>query len=283
MKNTYALGWSIFQRPYAGTVYGHTGTTQNFNAAIAIAPEAEMAVVVLTNSEKGGKLFKKSTDLLNAFAKANGNEKAKDPDPVDMGSKKKVKTPKSELANDAGYYVAPGAYMKVYQKRKKLFMKIQGLRAELVPVGNGNYILKPILLHLIPIRINDGRIKMEEIGGEMVMTQIEEGSDKELIALKYNPTPIATEWKSRLGEYEIVKMIESEISLFDSFELSESDNLLLLSFKQASNGNKIKMVLEMIDDERATVVGLGRYAGQSVYFKNGELVAFGLNLRKISK
>ena len=51
-----------------------------------------------------------------------------------------------------------------------------------------------------------------------------------------------------------------------------------MEFRQGDQ--EIEMALEIVDDQRARVAGIGRYAGQSLQVKNGDLLFFGLNLQK---
>ena len=281
-SNEYALGWNVTSRPHAGKIYTHTGTTLYFNSAVALSPKADVGVIILTNSANGGHLFHHANSIIEQLAISNGLSKEKQP-VAKLGSKKRVDRSTSELDDYAGIYVTPGAYIDVYSKRKKLFMKLQGLRLELIPVGNNQFIPKVILLRFIPIRLGDQRIMFEDLEGYQLMTNIEEGSSKELIAIKLKPQPIPEPWTTSVGDYQLVNSLSGEIPYFEDFRITKENNLLVLSFKTVSEGQKIKMVLEFINEQRAKVAGLGRYAGQSVIYQNGIIKAFGYELKKISE
>ncbi|MFK7952835.1 MAG: serine hydrolase domain-containing protein [Ekhidna sp.] len=276
----FALGWSMSQKPYAGDIFSHTGTTLYFNAAMAFSPKADIGVIVLTNSDKGGRIYREANNIIESIAKAKGLEKEEQKDLSDLGNKQRIEVDPSELAKYVGDYVAPGAYINVYQKKKKLFMKLQGLKVELIPVAENSFLPKIVLLKILPIKLSDNRMHFENVGGYDLMTNSEEGSEKEMMAMKLPSQNISSDWKSRTGEYDIKQLLDGEMKFFQNYQLIERDGLLLLAFEQATNGQKIEMALEIISDSRAKVAGLGRYAGQSVTYENGVLRAFGIELEK---
>lgn len=279
-SDQFALGWSMTKRPHASEIFSHTGTTLHFNAAMAFSPKADIGVIILTNSDKGGSIYREVMNIIESLAKADGLEKEETKDLNDLGNKKRIEIKPNELSQYVGNYVTPGAYITVYQKKKKLFMRLQGLKAELIPVAENTFLPKIILLKIIPIKLRDNRMHFENVGGYDLMTNTEEGSEKEMMAMKLAPQNITSAWKSRTGEYNIKELLEGEIKFFDNFKLTEKEDLLVFSFEQTSNGQKIEMALEVINEDRAKVAGLGRYAGQSVTYENGVLKAFGIEIEK---
>lgn len=282
-SDRYALGWSMVSRPHAGDIYYHTGTTLYFNVAMAFSPKADVGVIILTNSANGRSVYREVNNIIEKVAESKRLPKGEKEPEEELGSKKRVKIAPETLEQYTGIYAAPGAYINVYRKNKKLFMKLQGLRLELIPVENNQYIPKVILLHLIPIRLGDQRIMFEEVGGYSVMTSLEEGSPKELIATQFEKQPIPEVWKSRTGDYEIITPLPGEIPFFEDFRITEKDGLLVFSFQTVADGQNIEMVMDFIDENRAKVAGLGRYGGQSIMFKDGIIKAFGNELQKINE
>ena len=112
------------------------------------------------------------------------------------------------------------------------------------------------------------------------MTSIEAGSPKELIAAKYEVRPIPQAWAKRVGNYEPINPLPGEITFLQEFSIERKDEFLVLSFKMLNEGQKIEMVLDIIDKNRAKVAGLGRYGGQSIIYENGIIKAFGNELKK---
>ncbi|WP_420315740.1 serine hydrolase domain-containing protein [Ekhidna sp.] len=278
----YALAWSMTSRPHAGDIYYHTGTTLYFNAAMAFSPKADVGVIILTNSARGRSVYREVHSIIDKVAESKGLPKIENDPEEAMGSKDRIKVAPESLDQYTGIYAAPGAYIDVYRKNKKLFMKLQGLRLELIPVENNQFIPKVILLHLIPIRLGDQRVMFEEVNGYPLMTSLEEGSPKELIAARFDRQPIPESWKSRTGDYEIINPLPGEIPFFKDFNISEKDDLLVFSFK-TTDGQSIEMVMDLINDDRAKVAGLGRYGGQSITCKDGIIKAFGNELMKINE
>lgn len=282
-EDRYALGWSMTHRQHAGDIYYHTGTTLYFNAAMAFSPKADVGVIILTNSAKGRSVYKEVHNIIDKVAESKGLPKIESEPAEEMGSKERVKVAPESLDQYTGIYAAPGAYIDVYRKNKKLFMKLQGLRLELIPVENNQFIPKVILLRLIPIRLGDQRVMFEKVDGLPVMTSLEQGSPKELIAAQFEKQPIPEVWKSRTGDYEIINPLQGEIPFFNDFSINEKDDLLVFSFKTTTDGQNIEMVMELINDDRAKVAGLGRYGGQSIIYKDGIVKAFGNELKKINE
>ncbi|WP_425391916.1 serine hydrolase domain-containing protein [Ekhidna sp.] len=275
----YALGWSMTSRPQSGDIYYHTGTTLYFNAAMAFSPKADVGVIILTNSARGRSVYREVHSIIEKVAESKGLPKIESEPEEAMGSKDRIKVAPESLDQYTGIYAAPGAYIDVYRKNKKLFMKLQGLRLELIPVENNQFIPKVILLHLIPIRLGDQRVMFEEVDGYPLMTSLEEGSPKELIAARFETQEIPEAWKSRTGDYEIINSLTGEIPFFNDFSITEKDDLMVFSFK-TTDGQNIEMVMDLINDGRAKVAGLGRYGGQSITYKDGIIKAFGNELKK---
>ena len=86
-----------------------------------------------------------------------------------------------------GIYAAPGAILKVYRKRGKLYSRLQGLKVRLLPVAENEFIPKVMLLGFIPIKLSEVRFTFEEVAGHQVITQSELGSSKELMVVRVQP------------------------------------------------------------------------------------------------
>ncbi|MTI40498.1 serine hydrolase domain-containing protein [Fulvivirga lutimaris] len=280
MESEFALGWSLSKRPYSGKILSHTGTTLYFNAALAMAPDAGYGVVILTNSAKGGWLFKEAFKVLEELAQEAGRTKV-EIETMDIGSKERVKLSESTLNQYVGTYATPGAYFNVKRRGKRLGMELQGLKIRLLAVGENTFIPKIMLFGFIPIRLGDTRFYFETVAGHKVMTLLEEGDPKELMAEKLERKQLSDAWKSRVGKYEVANNDPSERSLFKGFELVEEDGLMIFKMEQPDTKQKMGLVLDIIDDKRAKTAGLGRYGGQSVLYDKELLHVFGFQLKRI--
>uniref|UniRef100_UPI00404ADEDF serine hydrolase domain-containing protein n=1 Tax=Fulvivirga sp. TaxID=1931237 RepID=UPI00404ADEDF len=280
MEAEYALGWSLSKRPYSGKILSHTGTTLYFNAALAMAPNAGYGVVILTNSAKGGWLFNEAYTVLEELSKNAGRTKM----PIgtmQIGTKERVTLSESILEKYEGTYATPGAYFNVARKGKRLGMELQGLKVRLLAVGENTFIPKIMLFGFVPIRLGDTRFYFETIGGHKVMTLLEEGDPKELMAEKLEPKTLSNNWKNRIGKYEVANPDPNERPFFKGFELVEEGGLLIFKLEQPDTKQKMKFVLDIIDEQRAKTAGLGRYGGQSVIFDKDLLHVFGFQLKRI--
>jgi CubicO group peptidase (beta-lactamase class C family) len=280
MESEFALGWSLSKRPYSGKTLSHTGTTLYFNSALALAPDAGYGIVILTNSAKGGWLFREANSVLEELSKQA--ERAKiDIKTMEIGTKERVTLSETTLNQYEGIYATPGAYFNVKRKGKRLGMELQGLKVRLLAVGENTFIPKIMLFGFIPVRLGDTRFYFETIEGHKVMTLLEEGDPKELMAEKLETKIISNNWKNRVGKYEVANPNPQERSLFKGFELVVEDELLIFKLEQPDTKQKMKFVLDIIDEERAKIAGLGRYGGQSVIFENKLLHVFGFQLKRI--
>ncbi|BDD14449.1 hypothetical protein MATR_12740 [Marivirga tractuosa] len=279
--NRYGLGWTLTSRPHTGEIYTHTGTTMYFNSAVAVAPEVGLAAVVLTNAEKGGRAFGKMMSLIDKMAEDLGREAKQDEKIESFETDEVIDLPHEVTDQYVGIYATPGAILKIYKKKDKLYSTLQGLKVRLLPVENNVFIPKILLFKFIPLKLKENRFMFENIEGYNVMTQMEIGSGKELLALKMEPYEISNSWKDRLGKYKAVNKLEGEIDFFEDFELLERDGLLIMLFKQGEQ--KIEMALDIVDDSYAKVAGLGRYSGQSLQTKGDQLQFFGIQLQKLTK
>ena len=277
----YALGWNLTSRPHAGDLFTHTGTTMYFNSAVTVAPEIGLAAVVLTNSANGRRTFNKINSIIDKMAEEMGYEANKGDKIEAFETNSLIDVPNSVTDQYLGIYATPGAMLKIYKKKNKLYSTLQGLKVRLLPVENNVFIPKILLLGFIPIKLKESRFLFENIEGYSVMTQMEIGSGKELLAVKIDPYPISNNWKNQLGKYEVVNKLEGEVDFFQEFELIERDGLLIMLFKQ--DKQKVEMALEVIDDSYSKVSGLGRYSGQSLQVKSDQLQFFGIQLQKITK
>ncbi len=280
MESEFALGMSLSRRPYSGKTLSHTGTTLYFNAALAMAPEAGYGIVILTNSASGGWLFREAFTVLEELSQEAGRTKV-DIETMKIGTKDRVNLAESTLDQYEGTYVTPGAYFNVARKGKRLGMELQGLKVRLLAVSENTFIPKIMLFGFVPIRLGDTRFYFETIEGHKVMTLLEEGDPKELMAEKLERKMLSDNWKNRVGKYEVTNSDPNERSLFKGFELVEEEGLLIFKLEQPDTKQKMKFVLDIKDEQRAKTAGLGRYGGQSVMFDNNQLHVFGFELKKI--
>jgi hypothetical protein len=276
--NRYALGWSMTDRPYTGTVFTHTGTMMYFNSAVAVVPELGLAAVALTNSQGGGGAFSLMMDALNDVAKLGGEEPKESRMIEAFSNGELIELPDSVTDQYVGMYAAPGAILEVFKKNDKLFSRLQGLKVRLLPVAVNEFIPKIMLLGFIPLKLSETRFTFEEVAGHRLITQSEIGSTKDLMVTWVEPYPLSSDWQNRLGEYRVVNKLDGEVDFFTDFELCEEKGLLVMKFRQGSQD--IEMALEVTDSRRAKVAGLGRYAGQSLQVREDGLLFFGLNLQK---
>lgn len=276
----FGLGWTINEHPQIGKILSHTGTTLYFNAAMSLAVEAGLGVVILTNSEKGAKVYKEADNILNALAIELELAYGEQPEIAQLCSKKKIKLSVQKAQLFEGDYASPGAYINTYLKGNKLKMEMQGAKLTLIPVSENGFIPKLNLLGFIPIKMGELRFFFEEIDGENVITALDEQSGKKLLATKISSQKISKSWQSRLGDYEMINTLDGEIQFFGDFKLVEENDLLIFKLKQNNSNQNLEMVMEILDDQRAEIAGLGRYAGQSLIAQNDILNIFGFELKR---
>lgn len=287
MNQEIGLVWFVDKNTKAGTIYKHGGATFYHRAMLAIAPETDLGVVMLTNSENGNSVNRYYDDILKKAAEIKGVAKETKKEDKPEYAKKKIDMSDKTAGEYTGYYAFPGGLYKIHTKNGKLRTEIQNLKLGMIPVEKNMFIPKLRLLGPLGIKLRSVRFSITEIDGKQIVIQEQTGSGrKDIIGVKIEPYKISQAWKNRIGKYEIVNNKPGDFIMFDDFELKTQDGFLILaSTLQFEPKQQLEPALILISDELAYVAGLGRQGGYSVQVirdKDGKeyLYYSGFKLRK---
>ncbi len=289
MDQDYGLAWIKRPKPGIGEVYFHTGATLYQNALLAIAPEVNLGIILLTNSENGSRLGGTCYKILQEAAKINASkEEDKKAEQLVDSPSERVELSDEQLNAYAGFYGYPQGLVTVEKKKKNLRMKIEGQKVKLIPVGDNSFMVKVKLFGLIGIKIKEIRARFEEVGGQEVLVQEEVATgSKDVIANRIEPKPISNAWRERIGTYEIINYKTGDMAILESFEVLEKDGFLqMIANYNIGGGDKSSSALVLESDDLAYVAGLGRQGGYSVQVRKNDqgedcLYFLGFLLKKV--
>ncbi|MFO7862822.1 MAG: serine hydrolase domain-containing protein [Salinivirgaceae bacterium] len=284
----YGIVWMKRNNNKCGVITHHGGATFYQRAMLALAPETNMGVAILTNSENGNRMCYLYDDILNRAAELNERVVENDQPNTEKPPRKKMKLSDKHLAQFEGYYGHAAGLTNLKEKRGKLHGKLDKYRMVLIPVDSSTFIPRIKLLGPIGFKIRSVRFHVEKINGMtlLVQEQVKSGS-KDVIARK-RPRPGFTQaWKERVGRYEIVNHKPEDFKLCKNFEIKSVNNSPVFSYQiTVQYAPKIEPALIIENNQRAYITGLGRQGGYALQAKkdeNGEeyLYFSGFKLKRI--
>lgn len=258
LGNEIGLAWHALPGSEFERIYFHTGANLYFRALLAIIPEANMGIAMLTNSRNGSYLIYDCLKILEKFA-SHFNQDYKHVSSIISG-----RTKYPMVTNPEGIYVNPGTSVEVLRKRKKYHVYINGTGIRLKKDIDG-YIPIYRWLGLFPKKIKHTLIDFIRIDSFELMIETNRKSGvRELIGVKMPLQKISEPWQNRLGAYTIINNEDDEYELIEEFNLFEKDGRLLISVTDGLENQRLDMSLWIESDTLAYVYGLGRYAGYSL-------------------
>ncbi len=272
-----AIGWFHFSRflDDKHTVIGHMGQTMAHSAALVIAPEIKLGVVLLANSPSSGGLEQIADEILRLSHTVKTLKPLASIDAPKVYSKALIGTE----ASFEGDYISNFGYINISRDAEKYSVMVDGEKLQLTSNNAGGYSLTAKLLGLIPV-------KLPETGDQTFFAR--EHADKKMIFARRptgQTTLIATSiksqnrnpaWDARLGNYSLSNPIETDLDFFkiNGVELAYVDGYYHLSVN-GSMGDQ-KMPLSVVNDSEATLQGYIRGRGETIAFQpDGSLLHAG--------
>lgn len=283
------LCWSLIDSK-AGLIAFHSGASKNHRAMFAIAPESQLGIVILSNSENGGGIGSLYRRILEYAAKIKGVEsdyKKAYPKYPDYKKINKVKLADEVLLKDTGHYAAPGMCFIIRKRNHKLSAKLRGVRFNLIPQDNGKYLPQLNFLGIINKKLKKVRFYFDNVSGHhiLVQEQMLSGS-KSIIGDRIVLTEITGVWKKRLGDYTMITNISTiDEEVFSDISLEIKNDFLVFCLTINPEGQKMEFPLRLINENEGQMMGLGRYGGGTLQFiknENGEetFLVYGLQMKK---
>ncbi len=270
------LGWFV-GRPKidsAGKSVWHDGGTPHFFSLVVLIPGKNIGICLLTNST-GGSIMNHilADELLQSVMK----EKYQIDIPAQERQKSEPVIP--ENAGDcSGRFFTASGIATVRRSAKHSTIRLPSGRFRLKPFAPDWFNLRLMLFGLIPLKLkalSSLRIGLPEINEEkvLVMEQIGFRSPAGKIFRSLNTSEA---WESRVGHYICTGEKNPRLKAFDLLKTREG---LCISLKTAKMG-KLKLYLDVQNDEQAITVGFGRYTGETIIVEEEGINVFGLIFRK---
>ncbi len=264
-------------------IIGHGGDTWAFHADFQFIPEYNLGVVILTNSENGGKI-NSGKKLLRVYLS-------------EMEGKQQISVkPEASLSKDqpcnrvevVGNYCFPGVDLRV-KNPNKLKMK-QGLHTIVMKEISDSlrYTGKVRLLGLFPVKIKNQEYKFVKLNDEIYLkVAIPSVGKEEYISKKRNSLPVSSAWKNKLGNYkstgEVYTCNECPFMNFEGIKikLKEYKGDLVVQFKTDKKSINGSVVYDILSDEVAISAGIGRNTGETLrILENGNLFYSGFEFKR---
>lgn len=275
------LTWFIRESEGFDDIYEHGGATLYHRAKIAICPEQNLGVVILTNTSTGGSVTSLSTSILKkAIALEHGEKEIAKTEDKNKNKHKKQELSLEELNKLSGSYALPGAIYEVSTKKNKLTARIQGYRIDMFYVGNDEFLPVLKLMNFIPVKMKTARFSFKEEEGQTIIYQRDtESKGLAIVGQRFEKSDISEKWEQRIGKYKIVNSQPGDHDLFADMELVKQNDILIFKTVIDFDGKQdMEMGLGILSDDLAYVLGIGRQGGYSVaveYDKEGnELLRF---------
>lgn len=264
LDDRVGLCFTITERSQAvGRVYEHGGATLYHRAQIYLAPDAGLAAVVLSNSERGSE----SAWMVNEQLMADlaGGSHAESPQ---IPQKLVTFAPRTgtDPATLAGHYAMPGVLYEVTAKHGMPQVSIDGNRFYLQLESRDAYVPARRILGRT-IAWPEQWFLFHELDGRKVMVEAMPWGDLVLMGERVRQTPIDPAWSGYYGRYSLVPA-EGEHPVTGDLQLRERDGFPVLTFSLFGRRD-VELALRTLNDSEAVTVGLGRMGGETVRIEHG--------------
>ena len=160
-----------------------------------------------------------------------------------------------DLSQYEGIYSFPFGSTEVESQKGRLRARIDKIKIDLIPNDRDTYTPQLRLFGLFHKTIFDQEVEFLEMGGMSLISVTSDGLNR-ILAQKVEETPIPDSWRRREGEYENINKGEDIIFVEDP-SLVVEDGLLI--FEGEIMDDRIRGILQPVDDNEAIMIGLGRH------------------------
>jgi CubicO group peptidase (beta-lactamase class C family) len=265
MGLSWMLEWPFFD--YAGKVCWHDGSSIHYNSLMVALPEQQLGVILMSNSSTALPAFLREVAeeiLINAI------EIKSEIRPRENTKNDVCTLSKEHYSKYTGTYASIMGLIDIKENNNKLKINMSGMNFDMIHNQDGWFSLKYSLFGVIPLnlkKLENIRVNVFDINAKRVFA-LEQGVSrhafKQNIGIEYSVKNIPEVWRKRIGKYEA---IEKENSFFNRINLSYVRGVLLIKVSARKLG-KLNIILNVISDSEAIVMGLGRYAGDTVTSRN---------------
>lgn len=263
LSQRIGLGWFFKDAVFNDKelVVWHGGGTRNHRSILAVMPERQLGVVILSNSATAYEAIDRIADKsLQLLLEGKTGQKF-----ADEKSKNGELTQEPTLAKKLeGYYSTSLGLVKVLDDSDQLKAKIGKQTLHLRQQDNGRYYLEYRLLGFIPIKLgklSQMGLSLRSIEGRDILVATDRNNQSVLAGEKLKPVAIPDAWVKRLGEYKIINPLD--IVTFEKLELSVKEGFLVSQLIFKEGGSQINALMP-VNNSEAIRAGLGRSFGETV-------------------
>jgi CubicO group peptidase (beta-lactamase class C family) len=268
------LGWFLLDDLLdgVGPVLSHAGGTPHHHAQLMLLPRLKLAVSVMSSTQNAGELAQEAAiKALTLMATARTGV---DPTRAQRTDIEPIYPP-AALERYVGDYDTPMGMIRIERDAQQLSVQAMGKHLRLAPTADGYTRLQYRLLGLIPINL--GQLdkvvftRHDTVDGQAWLLARNKGGFS-LAGTQLPPLPIPAAWQQRLGQYNYTGGDSYLAKDFKALRLIEDAGLLVAEV-QADDG-VMRLALAPLNDDEATLRGLGRSRGDTVYasLKDGQTV-----------
>lgn len=246
-------------RTHLGPTYTHGGATLYHRARIYIAPGADLAAVVLSNSANGvDSAWRIHEELMVRLAQERETvtTAALAEKPVHFASRAGT-----DLAELTGTYASPGVAFQISLRHEELYTSIAGRRFYLMLDGRDAFVpAARIFGALRPWRKK--WFLFHEIDRRMLLIEAKPWGDLIIIGERFVPTPVQAAWHEYEGRYRPVTR-EDELPMTGDLVLEIGDVAPVISFTILGQ-QEANLTLDTRSPYHGVTRGLGRLGGETV-------------------
>lgn len=262
---TVGLGWHLQDEEFdgVGPILSHAGGTPHHHAQLLVLPQAQLAVAVLSSAVHAGVLAHDTAQHAMALMLRahTGRDVVR---PLRQGADPAY--PSAKAAAYAGHYDTPMGLVHIEGQGLRLQASLAGQGLPLVRQSDGYYKLEARLLGLIPVDLGTlGEVtfnRHDTTDGQAWLIARRKGRFA-LVGTRLQALPIPTAWLARLGSYRYVGDDAFLSAQVGQVRLMEEAGLLVVDVQAGPDSTR--WALACVNDNEATVRGLGRSRGDTVH------------------
>jgi CubicO group peptidase (beta-lactamase class C family) len=265
----HGMPWFFENKNSAGQIYYHSGGTMNHRGLMVIAPESNLALVILSNSVNIGRFHRLSIDLLDSCAKLKGRTpylKSK----MDFPVLDTVYISNDDLAKYTGLYAHPSFVFELSAKKNQLYTRIQNADYFLKPLKDGTFV--PLILDSNGSLLVQKNVRFEFSNineNDLLIYHNLGNNSKQILGTKFYRQEIDSLWNSRIGKYEILETNSNDHLFLSYFELAIENGVLVFNQMEDYEGlEKWQTALAVKDNNTAFSLGIGRHRGTTLLFES---------------
>ena len=265
LNQKYGLTWIYERINSAGQIYYHVSKSLNHRCLFVMAPESDLAVVILSNSVNSWPLHGIAMNILDQFAIKSGSKPYESVSAVNQKCDT-ISAKDNVLFKYTGVYCNPKSVIGVRSKKGRLYAEVYGNKFVMTPLDDGSFGAQVVLPNNKLNAVDHIRFEFTSIEGKDLFLYHDMLTDqRKMLGVKILPGAISSIWMDRIGIYEIYQNKVNDFPNPPVFELAVEDSIMVL--KVIEHSNKWNTALSVKDDNTAFTMGVGRQIGSTLLFE----------------